>query len=75
MTIFIRTFTKLQNLSLSKSYTYYKAIFKNSLGYIDENVLFIIYQIYFYKKVMSLQILETTVYYYSRKIRAYIYVE
>ena len=43
MTIFIRTFTKLQNLSLSESYTYYKAIFKNSLGYIDENVLFIIY--------------------------------
>ena len=41
----------------------------------NKNVLYIIYEIYFYQKVMSLQILKITVYLQSRKIRVYIYVE
>ena len=52
MLIFIRTFTHLQNLYLLESYTYYNIIFKNKNG------LHIIYEIYFYQKVMSLQILK-----------------
>ena len=41
----------------------------------NKNVLYIIYEIYFYQKVMSLQILKTAVYFQSRKIRAYIQME
>ena len=41
----------------------------------NKNVLYIIYEVYFYQKVMSLQILKITVYLQSRKIRVYIYVE
>ena len=69
MIIFIGTFTQLQNLYLSEIYTYYNVIFKN------KNVLYIINEIYFFKKVMSLQILEITVYLYFRKIGAYIQME
>ena len=42
MIIFVRAFRQLQNLHLSESYTYSNVVFKN------KNVLYIIYEIYFY---------------------------
>ena len=54
--IYYNVYTAIEFIFIRKLQLFYKIIFKN------KNVLYIIYEIYFYKKVMSLQILKITDY-------------
>ena len=55
--IYQNVYTTIEFIFIRESYTYYNIVFKS------KNALYIIYEIYFYWKVMSLQILKITVYF------------
>ena len=67
--IYYNVYTAIEFIFIRKLQLFQKIIFKN------KNVLYIIYEIYFYKKVMSLQILKITDYSQSRKKPEYTQME